>query len=310
MKKLTVTWDGIQDSTGYLHSFAKCLYATVKYSPWSVYAEDILAISGFAFRMWVDAELCPSSTSNWDWNSLKRWVEQAGFTCAYTEGGWAQENVETLNQAIEQITTSIDKGLPAIVWCITIPEWGLITGYDEVMRNFDTLAAFHGKGTLPYDQLGKGAIPILSVLTITGHTNISYADMLRVTLNSAIAHLKGEEYCDNPSGLNAYSALIQQLEPGYNPDLSWNLEYLIGTYGALKYYAWKYFDKEGLTELARLYFNIHQAWVESFKIKKLEDTNNALVRSRIVSLLRCAYKKEAMALKIMEMTMSGLLSAV
>ena len=63
MKKLNITWDGVHDSTGYLFSLAKSLSCAVKNSPWADYAEDIIAPGGFAFRMWIAADLCGSSTS-------------------------------------------------------------------------------------------------------------------------------------------------------------------------------------------------------------------------------------------------------
>ncbi len=66
MKKLDITWEGIEDPTGYLFSFAKSLAAVVKNSPYTDLFEDIIATSGFAFRMWVDRELCPSATSIWE----------------------------------------------------------------------------------------------------------------------------------------------------------------------------------------------------------------------------------------------------
>ena len=58
MKKLNITWDGVFDSTGYLFSFAKALCCAVKNSPFSERAEEIVASSGFAFRMWVSPDLC------------------------------------------------------------------------------------------------------------------------------------------------------------------------------------------------------------------------------------------------------------
>lgn len=66
MKTLNVTWDGIQDPTGYLFSFAKSLSCAVKHSPWPEYAEDIVATSGFAFRMWVTPGFMPVRTSIWE----------------------------------------------------------------------------------------------------------------------------------------------------------------------------------------------------------------------------------------------------
>ena len=88
MKKLDVTWEGVADSTGYLFSFAKSLAAAVRHSPWPEYAEDIVATSGFAFRMWVTADLCQSATSIWDFESQKPWVENGGLTCEYVGRYW------------------------------------------------------------------------------------------------------------------------------------------------------------------------------------------------------------------------------
>jgi hypothetical protein len=51
MKKLNITWEGVNDTTGYLFSFAKALSCAVKNSPYSELSEDIVATSGFAFRM-------------------------------------------------------------------------------------------------------------------------------------------------------------------------------------------------------------------------------------------------------------------
>ncbi len=53
MKRLDVFWEGVHDSTGYMFSFAKGLSCAVKNSPRAEFVEDIVATSGFAFRMWA-----------------------------------------------------------------------------------------------------------------------------------------------------------------------------------------------------------------------------------------------------------------
>ena len=49
MKKLNISWEGVGDTTGYLFSFAKCLSAAVRHSPYHELAEDIVASSGLFF---------------------------------------------------------------------------------------------------------------------------------------------------------------------------------------------------------------------------------------------------------------------
>jgi len=311
-KQLNISWDGIQDSTGYLFSFAKSLFCAVKNSPWPEYAEDIVATSGFAFRMWVNTDLCPSATSIWGFDCQKPWVENGGLLCDYVGRYWGQEHIERERQleAIKNIKSSIDKGVPAISWDIGVPEWGLITGYDDAIQMFDTLAinaekadptsSTYNSVKMPYDVLGKREIPILSVLTITGSSDKTKEEILLNTMKLAVNHLKGGEWCDNAKGLDAYPALIRIFDE--NPDIasSWNAEYFLGTYGALKEYAYKYFEEAGKPELAELYRTVFNAWMEALKIKSNEDATLAEVRARIIALLKSAYEKEKEAVQVME----------
>lgn len=301
-KQLDITWEGIQDSTGYLFSFAKSLACAVKNSPWPEYAEDIVAASGFAFRMWVSPDLCPSATSIWDFESQKPWVENGGLTCDYVGRYWEQEDIEEERrlEAIKIIKASIDRGIPAVSWDIGVPEWGLITGYDDDRQVLYTLAITMERPEMPYNVLGKRELPILSVLTVTGCTGKSKEDILQDTMKLAVSHLKGEEWCDNAKGLDAYPALIRIFKE--NPDIaaSWNAEYFLGTYGALKEYACKCFEKYNMPELSRLYRDVYNSWMEAFVIKRNEDATQPEVRARIASLLESAYEKEVKAVEIME----------
>lgn len=301
-KQIDITWEGIQDSKGYLFSFAKSLACAVKNSPWPEYAEDIVAASGFAFRMWVSPDLCPSATSIWDFESQKPWVENGGLTCDYVGRYWEQEDIEEERrlEAIKIIKASIDRGIPAVSWDIGVPEWGLITGYDDDRQVLYTLAITMERPEMPYNVLGKRELPILSVLTVTGCTGKSKEDILQDTMKLAVSHLKGEEWCDNAKGLDAYPALIRIFKE--NPDIaaSWNAEYFLGTYGALKEYACKYFEKYNMPELSRLYRDVYNSWMEAFVIKRNEDATQPEVRARIASLLESAYEKEVKAVEIME----------
>jgi len=306
MKKLNITWNGVNDSTGYLFSFAKSLSCAVKNSPWAENAEDIIATSGFAFRMWVSADLCVSATSIWQFDMQKPWVENGGLTCDYVGRYWGQDDIEEERrlQAIDNIKKSIDNGIPAISWDIGVPEWGLIIGYDDESQMFTTLAINTDPtspeyGQMPYSQLGKREIPILSVLTVTGKSNKSKESILVDTKKLAVNHLKGNEWCENAQGLEAYPALIKHFEGEFNPEASWNLEYFLGTYGALKYYAWKYFDKMGETVLANLYKAVYEAWQEAFKIKTTQDFSQTEIRKNIAALLKSAHENEVKAVDIM-----------
>ncbi|WP_108722133.1 hypothetical protein [Gorillibacterium timonense] len=301
MKKLAITWDGVDDATGYLFSLAKALSAAVKNSPYADLAEEIVATSGFAFRMWLSADLCRSATSIWSWDDQQRWVENGGLHCDYVGRYWGQDDQEEAQRlkAIERIRTSIDQGIAAISWDIGVPEWGLITGYDDASQTFATLSVTGEAAEMSYDALGKREIPILSVLTLTGKSEKSREAIQHDTLQLAVSHLQGEEWCDNAKGLEVYPALIKHYEEATGFGDSSNAEYFLGTYAPLKQYAYKYFEKAHLPELAELYQTVYQAWLSAFTIKKNEDASLLEVRTNIASLLKTAYEKERRALEIM-----------
>ena len=297
MKKLDVTFDGITDTTGFLFSFAKCLAAAVKNSQYSELAEDIIATSGFAFRMWVAPDLCPSAMSMWAFNQQKPWVENGGLVCDYVERLWGQDDIEEERRlaAIEIIKESVDHGVAAISWDISGCEWGLITGYDEDLQIFSTLKINNCEDSVPYEKLGKIELPLLSVLTITGRSDKSSGDIIKDTINLAAFHLNGNEWCDNAKGLAAYSELINFIRDKFVLEASWNLDYYLGTYAALKWYAWRYFDKYGAFELAMLYKSIYESWQEAFEIKTSKDMADESVKDKIIELLTFAHKMETEA---------------
>lgn len=301
MKKLNITWNGISDTTGYLFSFTKSLSAAVKNSPYSELFEDIIATSGFAFRMWVATDLCPSAMSIWSFDCQKPWLENGGLICNYVGRYWDQEDIEEKKriEAVKNIKKSIDNGIAAISWDIGVPEWGLIIGYDDEAQSFVTLSITGEEAEMPYALLGKREIPLLSVITIMGKTNKSQEDIIKDTLKLAASHLNGEEWCENYKGIEAYPALISHFEKEFNSSISWNMEYYLGTYAALKWYSWRFFEKYNIAELCGLYKKVFHCWQEAFDIKKSYDLSNRENRKKIVKLLNTAYEYEKQAMVLL-----------
>jgi hypothetical protein len=304
MKKLNITWaDGVFDPTGYLFSFSKALSCALKNSPYKELAEDIIATSGFAFRIWVDGtSLCPSATSIWDFDLQRTGVINGGLTCNYVSRLWDENDIEKERQlqAIEIIKESIDRGIAAVSWDIGSCEWGLIIGYNDEEKTFSTLS-ISGQSTLSYEKLGKNEIPILSVIAITGINNRSQTEILRDTMKIAVKHAHGDEWCSNEKGLMAYPALIKFLQPeNFKPDMSWSIEYYLGTYSALRFYAYKYFEKQNQIELAELYKNIYENLNSAFHTKINSDFNASTSLDKIKKYITTAYELEKKAVSIMQ----------
>ncbi len=85
---------------------------------------------------------------------------------------WDEEEVERerREEAHAAIIEGIDRVAGAIVWDIHDDEWGLIIGYDEKRRSYDTLTNQGKPSSLAFDRLGRNGIDVLSV-AIPGEPN-------------------------------------------------------------------------------------------------------------------------------------------
>ena len=305
MKKLNVSFQGTTDKTGYLFSLTKCLSAALRCSHLADMADDIIATSGFAFRMWIDpVSLCPSETSIWQFKKQKQWVENGGLICEYTERLWGQDALEEERRlaAIDIIHRSIDRGIAAVAWDISGCEWGAIIGYDDESSLFTTCKINGRESTLPYDKLGRLDLPILSVLTVVEKAEKPREQLISDTKRLAVSHLRGKEWCDNAKGLAAYDALIAFVTDKLSDETAWNLEYTLGTYAALKWYAWQFFERYGEAELAVHYRTVYHSWKTAFDLKRKHDVTAENIRDQICSHLQKAAEAEQRACEIMSET--------
>lgn len=294
MKKLEVNFEGTTDKTGYLFSLTKCLSAALRCSEYRDFADDIVATSGFAFRMWAAKDLCPSAMSIWAFRKQKEWVENGGLVCDYEERMWGQDAIEEerRNSAIQKIKYSIDNGVAAVAWDISGCEWGLVIGYDDEAQALATLKINGEEDSVPYEKLGKLELPILSVLTVIGKNAKSAELLVSDTKKLSRSHLRGEEWCENAQGLAAYDTIISYITEGWTGNAVWELEYYLGTYAALKWYAWKFFEKYGEIECAALYQSVYEAWKEAFDIKRKKGVDVS-ARLEIAELLKKAEEAES-----------------
>lgn len=302
LKKLNVSFEKTNDATGYLFSLVKCLSAALRHGGYEDYADDIIASSGFAFRMWAAPDLCPSAMSIWEFNKQKPWVENGGLTCDYVERLWGQESIEEERRVkgIKIIKHSIDCGTAAVAWDISGCEWGLIIGYDDDSQTLYTLRIDGSESEIPYNKLGNLDLPILSVLTVIGKNNKQAENVVADTKQMALNHLQGMEWCDNAKGIAAYDTLITIVDEKFTEDLAWNLEYYLGTYAALKWHAWKFFEKYKETELSGIYEAVYTCWQNAFDIlkKNTQSAASDITRKAISGELRKAKSFEEKAMQI------------
>lgn len=118
-----------------------------------------------------------------------------------------------LVRALSLIRYSIHRGIPAVVWDLNIPEFGLIYGYDDAARILYG-TDFIKSGTIPYDHVGRGVNQEVFVLAAESDGMLREMN-LRAVLTAVLAHYCGEDPYTLPntvSGLAAYAVWREALE--------------------------------------------------------------------------------------------------
>lgn len=152
---------------------------------------------------------------------------------------------------------------------------------------------------VPYEKLGRIAILILSILTVTEENVKDHRQLVADTKKIALSHLRGEEWCENVSGIAAYDALIGFICDKLNSDTAWNLEYYLGTYAALKRYAWKFFEKYGEQSLTTIYREVYEAWQFAFECKCSCDVKEGCIKEKLIGYLETAKTAERQAIEML-----------
>jgi len=206
---------------GLVHSFIGSLATAIDCAGFVVDPVQLMGSSGFAFRLWVEDRLLPNAMNAFDWQTeLTSAVHRAGFDCAYFESSLNgdPEDDTARRRAHDAVRRSIDSGTPAIAWDLNDPPmWGLIVGYNDHTRIYDTMSSWNYRIPLGYDRLGRRDVKRLSVLVLGEAWDPDESEVLRQILRAAVDHARGRE--GNPyrcctSGLAAYDRWVAALTPG------------------------------------------------------------------------------------------------
>lgn len=232
---------------GLWHSFVGALATVLQARDEPVDPAWLMGATGFAFRTYAHVDLCPSAMSMFDWDALlPEAVAQTGYRYAYISRGWAQEGLREARRAAAhaQIRQAIDAGRPVIVWDIGIPEWGVITGYDDATRQYAGLSCLGREETLGYDELGEREIKVLSVTVVKEPNGRSRDDVIRRSLGAAVAHALQQEweardrgYQDGPLALGMWAEALARGDETVNWE---HTDYYAATIAAARCYARDY----------------------------------------------------------------------
>ncbi|WP_440114327.1 RNA polymerase sigma factor [Paenibacillus sp. QZ-Y1] len=239
------------------NSAAAAIYGMLNYVGQSPSLPMVMGLSGLAFRLTIlpgDIHIAGPTAYNFK-EVLARGVRHMGYLPYAVEAvarevginanladpSLLKENAKEkrllhsrLVRALSLIRYSIHRGIPAVVWDLNIPEFGLIYGYDDEVRTLYG-ADFIKSGTIPYDHIGRGVNQEVFVLVVES-AGMSREINIRAALTDILAHYRGDDpytLLNTVSAIAAYAAwrdaLIQgRVEPNghaYNLAVLWDARY-------------------------------------------------------------------------------------
>ena len=180
---------------------------------------EVAGRTGFAFRLNVREDIDASGPSTYPRAEVtRRALDQMGwdfdyFAAAPGDNAFARRQA----RAIAAIEESIGRGIPAVVWGISLAEYGLVTGFDSDERSFavsTVLGAAKDAAGLAYSELGTGRG--LEVVTLRERVKVDERKAALDSLKVAVGHALGAEphYAGYASGLAGYALWMEALRDG------------------------------------------------------------------------------------------------
>lgn len=185
---------------------------------------EIEGLSGYAFRIMVHQEVCPSGTHYTNWKEFHpQTMRRLGWeTRFFLHIDWARSDTfpAQREKLLELITSALDEKRPVAIYDLYVPEWGIATGYNTSQRKLAVetfLNLAHWK-TVDYDKLGDFNLPILYALDAGKRLdNYDREQAYREALSVALKHYDLEEHAWRPKvrdGREAYNQWLSALR-GY-----------------------------------------------------------------------------------------------
>jgi hypothetical protein len=193
--------------TGKINSFLGCVELVANHLGIKKDYVEINGISGAAFRLHFCQGWCPSSPDpTCGYNSGEEALKALGLEYKSYSLSSDGKNKPEIKKAI---MASIDKNIPVIaIDLIQVPEWGLITGYQNNGEEFLCRTYFDKRNSYEIAQKFPWVLYV-----ITGKKEMAKdVDLYKHSFKTVLANLTTENYDQYFSGINAFDKWVEHLE--------------------------------------------------------------------------------------------------
>jgi len=193
-----------------------CIKGCLEYLGMDVSPAWLFGGSGYAFVINIHERVAASGPTAWNTEKLFELGSNLGYEITGVKGESTDSNfAEKQKEAWDMVREAIDQGYPCYGWCLNIPDYYVITGYDDVGYYYSGTMSKDSKMPLPWQELGKQEVKVLEAYVVKpgkradDHTTVSEA------LEFALEISKSPEKWAFPgfkTGLAGYDNWIRAME--------------------------------------------------------------------------------------------------
>ncbi|RMH41955.1 MAG: hypothetical protein D6689_09620 [Deltaproteobacteria bacterium] len=157
---------------------------------------DIGGLTGLSWYINVDRTVSPSGIAAYPWaQELPAMASRLGYDLAVVYADDEDPRIDRARErAARTAAESLDRGLPAILFGVHLPEFGLVRGYDPDARRMFVSGVLDGRApdAIPVDQLGRGDVPVVLLAALqSGRADLDPDVAGRAAVRAAVRRARG-----------------------------------------------------------------------------------------------------------------------
>lgn len=221
------TLDGLAAKPAWMTHMG-CQQGCVEYLGIDISRGWIYGGTGHAFALNIHEELCPSGPTAWNCQASDLLARDVGYLAEGVTGERCNRDFEARQKiAWALVTGCIDNGVPCYGWELEMPEWYVVTGYDERGYYYCGCNADEAKMPLPRDDLGRTEIGFLSMQCVLECDASPDHEVVSEAIRFALDHAEGshhfEPYASGPEAWEQWAAALEsgsasRFGAGYNAE--------------------------------------------------------------------------------------------
>jgi hypothetical protein len=193
-----------------------CLKGCLEYLGMDVSDAWLFGATGHAFVINIHERVAASGPTLWNTEKLFELGSNLGYQITGVKGESTDSNfVEKQKEAWDMVRGAIDQGYPCYGWCLNIPDYYVINGYDDVGYYYSGPMSKDFKMPLSWQELGKQEVQVLEAYVVKPGKPADDRTTVREALEFAIEISKSPERWTFPefkTGLAGYDNWIRAME--------------------------------------------------------------------------------------------------